>query len=159
MPNTRISSGVISDPPPIPVVPTRMPTPSPKTISQGSISDVQAALGLGEAGPAALAAVARRGARRAADRVVALVVQRVVGQVALVDALPDVLLGPVDQRVVLPQLPLLVPLDGLGVRARGRLLAPDAGDPGVRAGQRALQRRHLGLAAALRRAPGPVGLL
>src|SRR3954447_13523963 len=140
MPNTRISSGVISEPPPIPVVPTRMPTPKPKTISQGSMSDVQAALGLGEAGPAALAAGARRRARRAPDRVVALVVQRVVRQVALADPPPHVLLGPLDERVVLPDPALVVELDGLRVRPRRRLLAPDPGDPGVRAGQRALER-------------------
>ena len=43
--------------------------------------------------------------------------------------------------------------------SRRRLLAPDAGDPGVRAGQRALERRHLGVAAAVGRAPGPASLL
>src|SRR3954447_5988316 len=112
MPNTRISSGVISEPPPIPVVPTRMPTPKPKTISQGSMSDVQAALGLGQTGPAAVAAVARRRARRTSDRVVALVVERVVREVALVDALPDVLLRPLDERVVLPDPALVVELHG-----------------------------------------------
>jgi hypothetical protein len=31
-PNTRISIGVISDPPPIPVIPTRIPTPRPKAM-------------------------------------------------------------------------------------------------------------------------------
>jgi len=35
-PNTRISSGVISEPPPIPVIPTRIPTPRPKPISATS---------------------------------------------------------------------------------------------------------------------------
>ena len=65
-------------------------------------SDVQPALGLVGARPAALAAGAGLGAGRAADRLVALVVQRVVGQVALVDALPEVALGPVGERVVLP---------------------------------------------------------
>src|ERR1700748_1920638 len=143
MPNTRISSGVISEPPPIPVVPTRIPTPKPKTISQGSMSDVQAALGLRQPGPAALAAGAGRRARRAPDRVVALVVQRVVGQVALGDPLTHVLLRPIDERVVLPDPALVVELDRLGVRARRRLLAADAGDPGVRAGQRALERGDL----------------
>src|SRR3954454_15027688 len=116
-------------------------------------SDVQAALRLGEAGPAALTAVTRRGAGRAADRRVALVVQRVVGQVALEDALPQVLLGPLDERVVLPDAAALVVLDGLRVRPGGGLLAADAGDPGVGAGQRALQRGHLGVPAAGARAP------
>ena len=72
----------------MPVVPTRMPTPKPKRIEPAGPSaqsgDVQAALGLVQARPAALAAAARLRARRAADRRVALVVQRVVGQVALV---------------------------------------------------------------------------
>src|SRR5665213_1506546 len=63
---------------------------------------VQTALGLFRSRPAALAAGARLGARRAADRLVALVVQRVVREVALVDAPPQVLVGPVCQRVVLP---------------------------------------------------------
>src|ERR1700750_1033618 len=144
MPNTRISSGVISEPPPIPVVPTRMPTPKPKTISQGSMSDVQAALGLREPGPAALAAGAGRRARRAPDRVVALVVQRVVRQGAVTDPPPHVLLGPLDERVVLPDAALGVELDRLRAGARGRLLAADTGDPGVGAGQRALERLDLG---------------
>src|SRR5689334_24545159 len=99
MPKTRISSGVIRLPPPMPVVPTRMPTPKPKRISQGSIgSDVQSALRLGQARPATLAAFARPRAWRAADGRVALVVQRVVRQVAVDDPLPEVLLGPLDER-------------------------------------------------------------
>src|SRR5215218_2203760 len=118
MPNRRISSGVIRLPPPMPVVPTRMPTPKPKRISQGTIgSDVQPALGLGQAGPAALAAFAGLRAGRAADRRVALVVQRVVGQLALGDPLPEVLLGPVVERVELPDPALVVPLDRLRARA------------------------------------------
>src|SRR5690349_129958 len=36
-PNSRTSSGVIKDPPPIPVMPTRTPTPKPKMMSSGSI--------------------------------------------------------------------------------------------------------------------------
>ena len=99
--------------------------------------------------PAALAARAGRRARRAADRGVALVVQRVVRKVALVDPPPEVLLGPLDQRVELPHRALLVPLDGLGVGARRRLLAADARDPRVLAGERRLERGDLGLAAAV----------
>src|SRR4051794_34807411 len=116
-------------------------------------SDVQPALRLGQAGPAALPPGARRGAGGAADRRVALVVQRVVGQVALEDAPPQVLLGPLDERVVLPDAAALVVLDGLRVRPGGGLLAADAGDPGIGAGQRALQRGHLGVPAAGARAP------
>src|SRR5919201_2491310 len=36
VPKSRISTGVISDPPPMPVIPTRRPTPRPATISSGS---------------------------------------------------------------------------------------------------------------------------
>src|SRR6266511_5539586 len=38
MPKTRISSGVISDAPPMPVMPTRRPMPKPNTTIVGSIS-------------------------------------------------------------------------------------------------------------------------
>src|SRR3982750_1760191 len=93
-PAKRTSSGVMSEPPPIPVRPMRMPTPKPKAMTMGSISrpfssDVQPALGLLGPGPAAVAAAARARARRAADRLVAGVVQRVIRQAALVDAGPQ----------------------------------------------------------------------
>src|SRR4051794_920656 len=150
MPATMMSSGVISEPPPIPVSPMRMPTPSPKTMTSGSMSgDVQPALGLVGPGPAPLAAVARQRARRASDRLVAAVVQRVVGQVALVDAPPQVLLGPVVERVELPDAAAVVELDRLGAGARRALLAADAGDPRVGAVERALEPRDLGGAAAV----------
>src|SRR3954468_2530009 len=155
MPATMISSGVMSEPPPMPVSPMRMPTPSPKTMTSGSMSgDVQPALGLVGPGPAALAAAARQRARRAADRLVAAVVQHVVGQVALVDASPQILLGPVVERVELPDAAAVVELDRLGVGARRALLAADAGDPRVGALERALEARDLGGAAAVVR-PGP----
>ena len=64
---------------------------------------MKAALGLVRARPAALAPGARLGAGRAADRLIALIVQRVVRQVALVDPPPQILVGPVGERVVLPQ--------------------------------------------------------
>src|SRR6476660_2737267 len=37
IPKMRISSGVIREPPPMPVMPTSMPMPSPKTMIAGSI--------------------------------------------------------------------------------------------------------------------------
>src|SRR3954454_10860995 len=118
MPATVMSSGVITEPQPIPVSPIRIPTPSPKTMTSGSMSgDVQPALGLVGPGPAALAAVARQRARRAADRLVAAVVQFVVRQVALVDAPPQILLGPVVERVELPDAAAVVELDRLGAGA------------------------------------------
>src|SRR3954447_5124604 len=113
------------------------------------------ALRLGEAGPAALTSGARIRTGCAADRRIALIVQRVVRQVARVDPPPEVLLGPVEERVVLPDPALVVELDRLGVGPRGRLLAADAGDPGVGAAERPFQRGDLALAAAVRRA-GPV---
>src|SRR3954453_15523870 len=93
MPATTISSGVISDPPPIPVSPIRIPTPSPKRMTTPSTAagQVRAAFGLVRVGPAPFAALGPRGARHAPDRVVAPVVQRVVGQRPFGDAPPDVL--------------------------------------------------------------------
>src|SRR4051795_2607597 len=126
---TRINSGVMSEPPPMPVSPIRMPTPRPKRTTSGSISsDVQSAFGLVGPRPAARAAVARLRTRRAPDRGIPAVVQRVVGEVALVDPPPEVLLGPVDERVVLPHRALLVPLDRLGVRAGRRLDRKSVGE-------------------------------
>ena len=37
IPKTRISSGVISEAPPMPVMPTSRPMPNPNTISAGSM--------------------------------------------------------------------------------------------------------------------------
>src|ERR687893_1103557 len=103
-----MSSGVISEPPPIPVNPTSSPTPRPKRTTRGSmcggrLCGVQAAFELARAGPPALAALAGLRARHAPDRGVAAVVQLVVGQVVLADVAPDVLLGPARQRGDLPQ--------------------------------------------------------
>src|SRR5436853_2812303 len=38
VPNTRISSGVMSEPPPMPVIPTKKPIPKPNGIRSGSIA-------------------------------------------------------------------------------------------------------------------------
>src|SRR5215471_21612257 len=37
MPNSKINNGVMSDPPPMPVMPTRRPTPKPESEYSGSI--------------------------------------------------------------------------------------------------------------------------
>src|SRR5229473_1705686 len=159
IPAKMISSGVIREPPPMPVMPISTPTPSPKTMISGSIAaplplSVQAALGLVLPCPAALAAGAGVRARRAADRLVAAVVQRVVGQVVLRDEAPYVAVAPVGQRVELPQAVGLVPFELGGVRAGGRLLTPQAGDPRVQVAERALQRGHLLHRAAVLGRPG-----
>ena len=105
---------------------------------------MEAALGAARAGPAAVAAGA--GARRVgvADRLVAAVVQRVVGQPALADVGPAVVVAPVGERVRLPQLVRRVPAELRRVRARRRLVAADAGDPGVEVAERPDQRLDLG---------------
>src|SRR4051795_2099761 len=104
MPKMRISNGVISEPPPMPVAPTSMPTPKPKRTIAGSIRSRQgqSALDAIRTRPAAFATGAGSGAVRAADRVVALVVQRVVRDVVLGDIAPDVPLAPVRERRALP---------------------------------------------------------
>src|SRR4051794_35897540 len=115
---------------------------------------MQPALGLLEARPPALPAGAGRRARRAADGRVALVVQRVVGEATLGDAGPDVVVRPLDERVVLPQPAGLVALDRLRGGPRGGLDAADARDPALGAVERPLQRRDLGVAAAVLGGPG-----
>src|SRR5919205_915883 len=146
-PAPRMSSGVMSEPPPMPVSPTRMPTP------RGSISDVQSALRLGGIRPAALATCSGKRAGGAADGCVAVVVQGVVGQLALANAPPEVPLRPVEEGIVLPEPAPAVPLHRLGVRPGRRLLAADPGDPGVGAPGPALQARHLCPAASALGAP------
>ncbi len=69
------------------------------------------------------------GAVRAADRRVALVVERVVRQVVLGDVAPHVLVGPVGERVELPQAVLGVPGELGRAGARRRLVAPQARRP------------------------------
>src|SRR5947209_621072 len=94
------------------------------------------------------------GAGRAADRVVATVMQRVVGQIPGEDVSPDVGLGPVGQRVELPDPSPLVALELGSPGAGGGLLAAQAADPGASVGQRVLERGYLGLPAAALRGPG-----
>src|SRR6476660_828950 len=97
--------------------------------------DVDAALELVGAGPAACALllVWRRGAgaRDAADRAVPGFVQRVERNLVDLDVGPDALLVPVGERVEIPDPVALRPLQlGRGRSAR-RLVAANAGDPGV----------------------------
>src|SRR5437588_9734587 len=108
-----------------------------------------AALALVLAGPAPVATLARLRARRAPDRGVTAIVQRVVRQLVPVDIAPDVLLGPVDQRVDLPDPPLWVALDLGGASAVRSLLATDARDPCVDVLEGPLERGDLCLPAAV----------
>src|SRR3954470_16081161 len=99
---------------------------------------MQSAFGFREACPASGAAVFPRqygaGAMGASDAGVVLVVQRVIGHVMLEDVVPDVLLGPVSQRVHLHQLEFVVPLNFACVGAGAALLAADGRDPGIEGG-------------------------
>src|SRR4051795_1535638 len=159
VPITTIRRGVISEPPPMPVSPTSMPTPNPNRTISGSKGPqrlVQPALRLVGIGPAALASrVRRQRAVRAADRRVAAVVQLVVRDLVTRDVVPHVALRPVGQRVRLPQAVAQVPVDLFGAPAGRRLLAPQTRHPAVHVGQRALQRRDLPDAAAAVRLARP----
>src|SRR5919109_1420278 len=78
-----------------------------------------------------LVGAGRPRARNAADRAVAGVVERGVRNLVGHDVAPDVVLAPVGERLDLPDAVALGALDLPRVRPRGRLLAPDPGDPGV----------------------------
>src|SRR5450755_511522 len=110
--------------------------------------DVDSALGLLLPAPATFAAGPGLRARRAPDRRIARIVERMVGKIVLEDVAPDVLLGPVGERIELPDPAGVVVLE-LGRRgARRRLFTPDSGDPRVDAAQRLLQSHDLGFTAA-----------
>src|SRR6476660_9333253 len=97
--------------------------------------DVDAALELVGAGPAACALLLvwrrRAGARDAADRAVARLVQRVEGNLVDLDVGPDALLVPVGERMHLPDAVALRPLQLRRLGAARRLVTADARDPGV----------------------------
>src|SRR5213595_3784296 len=108
---------------------------------------MDAALELVGAGPAACALLlvgcGRAGAGDAADRAVAGLVQRVVRDLVDVDVGPDALLVPVGERVQLPDPVALRPLHLLGPCPARRLVATDAGRPGVVGLERADERLDL----------------
>src|SRR6478736_685478 len=120
---------------------------------------VDPALGLRGADPAPGAGVAARahrlGAVGAADRRVAAVVQRVVGDPMLPDVVPDVALGPIGERVQLPEAEPLVPGELRRRRAVRGVPAADAGDPRLDRAERPAHRLHLAQAAAGVRLPLP----
>src|ERR1700704_349493 len=79
----------------------------------------------------------------AADRGIARVVQRVVRNLVHLDVRLDALGVPVHDGLDLPDAVALRPLDALCICTRQRLLAADAGNPGVVRRERALERLDL----------------
>src|SRR5439155_13706242 len=114
---------------------------------------VQAALRLLETGPAPGARVFARqdraGAVGAANAWVVLIVERIIEHVVGADVVPDLVPGPIGQRVQFRQLEFGVPLELASALTRGSLVAADAGDPGVELLQLRLQRLDLAQVAAL----------
>src|SRR5204863_6098178 len=104
---------------------------------------VDPSLRLVGAHPTPLAAFSGASRVRVADRVVAAVVQRVVWQPARADVLPAALVAPVGERAHLPELVLLVPTELGCFGPRRRLVAADAGDPGVELAERPHERCDL----------------
>src|SRR2546422_4215999 len=91
----------------------------------------------------------RARARSAADRGVAVVVERVVGDVAFAHVVPDLLLGPLRERVQLhDRAVVVVELDLADVRPRRPLIASKAGDPRVERRQMTRERLDLANVAA-----------
>ena len=84
----------------------------------------------------------------AADRRVAVIVERVVREVVLTDVVPDVALGPVRERVQLPEVEALVPAELRRLGAAAGVLAADAGDPAVYGREGPAHRLDLADAAA-----------
>src|ERR1700760_4379717 len=119
---------------------------------RGSASLVNSALGLFDPGPAAVAKVAARAHRvravRAADRGVAAIVKRVVRKTVLMDVVPDVSLGPVGERVQLPEAKFLVPGQLRGPGSGAGIRPADAGDPAVYGCEGAAHRLDLAHSAA-----------
>src|SRR5215213_10518431 len=105
---------------------------------------MKSAFGLALAGPPtrALIFANANGARavRAPDARVALIVERVIGDFLSGDVIPDLPAAPFHQRVYFHDAPAVIPFDRLTPRARGRLVAPDGGHPGVVTAQSFFQR-------------------
>src|SRR6187399_935766 len=109
----------------------------------GRCSGMQTAFRLVAARPTALAAGPGRRAVCTADRSVSALVELVDGEVARLDVRPDVVVRPVGERARLPDLVPFVPAELRRPRARRRLVATDAGDPAVEAGEGGAERPDL----------------
>src|SRR5215470_13075370 len=82
----------------------------------------------------------RARAGRAANAGVALVMKTIVGDVVLADIVPHLVMGPIDQRIDLHEVAVFpIQFDLPGLRARYRLLAPQAGHPGIQSAEGPLQ--------------------
>src|SRR3989442_12759946 len=118
---------------------------------------MDAALDLVRSGPASgtfvLTSADGTRAGDAADRRIARVVQGVVRNLVHMDVGLDALRVPIHDGLDLPDAVVLRPLDALCVGASQRLLAPDAGDPGVVGRERPLERLDLADVAAAIRIP------
>ena len=117
--------------------------------------DVQAALGLGQPGPAAGPRILTRGDRpgagRATDRRITLGEQQVDRDAVAARVVEHLVEAPGGDRVDLHHLVGVVPLDQRRVSAQRGVLAAQAGDPRLIAGQFAVDRLDLAQPAALRR--------
>src|SRR2546425_936771 len=116
---------------------------------------VDAALELVRAGPAprplVLILLDGTRARNAPDRRIARIVQRVVRDLVHDYVRLQASGIPVHDRMDLPDAVPFRPLDPLRICTRERLLAPDAGNPGIVGSQRTLERLDLAdVAAAIR---------
>src|SRR5215216_7853450 len=75
------------------------------------------------------------GARPATNAGVTIIMQRIVRQVILLDMFPDLITRPCRKRIELDHLIGIVPFDKFCVGAESRLVAADAGDPGIVVGK------------------------
>ena len=100
-------------------------------------------------GPHIFAGADGAGAGRAADARIALRVQRIDRHLVLPDVGFDIGQGPFEQRIEFGQVVLCVKRHFAQVRARCRLFAAQAGDPGALAGQGAAERLDLAHGAAI----------
>src|SRR5580704_11106166 len=95
---------------------------------------VQSALGFLEPGPASrsrvFAGLDASGAVRAADTRIPAIVQRIIGESVFVDVAPDLLRGPIGERVDLDQMKLRIPRHLERARSFGGLITTDTGYPG-----------------------------
>ena len=102
--------------------------------------------GFGIAGPAARTRVLPRfdgfRAGPAADAWITVIMQRVIGQVVRLDMLPYLVTRPLSQRIELDHLVGIIPFDKFCICPECRLVATDAGDPGVVVGEELPLRDH-----------------